>query len=132
MGVKQCDKCGEMVDEAKAFCPGCGNAFVAEEIRSDVSNFDTFEGTVKLGQTMYNQMLSDMGLNISKTPDSEETVKPVAPEPVIARPAAVAPRVTGKPDRTKWIIVGGAAVIIVLILVLAAIILAVMFFERMA
>ena len=66
MGEKQCGKCGETVDEAKAFCPGCGNAFVEEKTRTSVSDFDLSDNTVRLGDTMYNQMLSDMGLSISR------------------------------------------------------------------
>ena len=66
MGSKYCGKCGEQVDEAKAFCPGCGNAFVEEEKRTTVTEFEGSEKTVQLGQTMYNQLLSDMGLSIGK------------------------------------------------------------------
>ena len=40
MGLKQCTKCSEMVDEAKAFCPACGNAFVEEEERQEKSKFE--------------------------------------------------------------------------------------------
>ncbi|MEO6654579.1 MAG: hypothetical protein ABIO36_00700 [Pyrinomonadaceae bacterium] len=85
-----------MVDEAKAFCPGCGNAFVDEEIRQEASSFDTTERTVELGQSMYNQMLSDMGLNISKEPNPSEkrvevALPPAKPTQIMAdkpRPAA--------------------------------------------
>ena len=59
MAFKQCDKCNETVDEAKAFCPACGNAFVEEERRSITTNFEEMDMTVQLGNTMYNQMLSD-------------------------------------------------------------------------
>lgn len=103
MATKQCGNCSEMVDEAKAFCPGCGDAFVDEEQRENVSDFDKLDSTVQLGQTMYNQMLSDMGLNISKTappaavPDdeaktkiSENRVEKVVSEPVQKRTEAVA------------------------------------------
>ena len=80
MGVKKCDKCDEVVDESKAFCPGCGHAFVDEEQRQDVSGFDKLDHTVQLGQTMYNQMLSDMGLNISKASEKpEQRAEVVAP-----------------------------------------------------
>ena len=68
MGLKQCDKCSEMVDEAKAYCPACGNPFVKEEKRQQASEFEQADSTVQFGQTMYNEMLSDMGLNISKPP----------------------------------------------------------------
>jgi len=83
MAVNPCGKCGEMVDEAKAFCPGCGHSFVDEKQRTTVSDFDQSKHTVQLGETMFNQMLSEMGLNISKAPDrtekSAEVVTPLAP-----------------------------------------------------
>ena len=97
MGLKQCDKCGEMVDEAKAFCPGCGDPFVVEEKRAEQSNYDRMDSTMQLGQTMYNQMLSDMGLNIGKPPSAPEkrieVIAPVAP----AAPAAPATAASVKP-----------------------------------
>lgn len=116
-----------MVNEAKAFCPGCGHAFVEEEKRQSASSFDKMDNTVQLGNTMYNQMLSDMGLNISKSPD--KPTSPVVPKAEVRRieviipPAAPAPVI--KPTETKvpkppssnikWFILGG--VILVLILV---------------
>ncbi|CAN5467583.1 hypothetical protein BH10ACI2_BH10ACI2_03060 [soil metagenome] len=129
MGQKQCAKCGELVDEAKAFCPGCGNAFVEEEKRKSESNFEAMDNTVQLGNTMYNQMLSDMGLNISKNP--EATKPPVAPKPEakrieIIQPVAAAtpapPRVDPKPlakpsSNIKWFILGGLLVLLVFALV---------------
>ena len=72
MVEKKCSKCGEMVDEAKAFCPGCGNAVVEEKKRASVSEFDLSDHTVRLGDSMYNQMLSDMGLSISKQPNRDD------------------------------------------------------------
>ena len=68
MDSKQCERCGETVDAAKAFCPGCGNPFVQEEVRTKVSEFDASAGTVQFGNTVYNQLLSDMGLNIAEAP----------------------------------------------------------------
>ena len=74
-----------MVEEAKAFCPGCGNAIVEEKKRASVSEFDKLDHTVQLGQTMYNQMLSDMGLSPLKKPGREdkriEPEKPIAKDP---------------------------------------------------
>jgi hypothetical protein len=97
MALNPCGKCGEMVDEAKAFCPGCGHSFVDEKQRTTVSDFDQSKRTVQLGETMFNQMLSEMGLNISKTPDrtekSAEVVTPLAP----AAPAS-APKREAKPQ----------------------------------
>ena len=90
MGEKQCSKCGEMVDDAKAFCPGCGNAFVEEKKRTSVSEFEQLDHTVRLGDTMYNQMLSDMGLNVSKQPNraGKNTDAVVTPEPEVSSPVA--------------------------------------------
>ncbi|MBX3291598.1 MAG: hypothetical protein KF881_01760 [Acidobacteria bacterium] len=103
METRQCENCGETVDAAKAFCPGCGNAFVEEKAREHASEFESHDSTVQMGQTMYNQMLSDMGLNISKKgqqpnvePKKTEVVVPVAPAAppapsVELKPAAPSP-----------------------------------------
>lgn len=134
MGQKQCEKCGDSVDEAKAFCPGCGNAFVPEEIRQNASEFDKLDNTVQLGQTMYNQMLSDMGLNISKAPDTpappkrvEVVLTPAAPaaQPVAAtqapKPPANVPAVeTPKKGYVKWIVIGAVIVVLGLLFLSAA------------
>jgi hypothetical protein len=112
MALKQCEQCSEMVDEAKAFCPGCGNAFVSEKPRAEVSEFDQMGHTVQLGQTMYNQMLTDMGLNISKTPEraaSEPAPTAVAQGPVVKQPKRIL---------NKWLIV---AIVAVLFLFFAAV-----------
>ena len=117
MGLRQCDKCSEMADDAKAFCPGCGAAFVEEEQRQGGSNFDQLERTVNLGNTMYNQMLSDMGLNISKTPEkSEKRIETIAP--IEVAPAAAKPKKTAttpaKRSRAIWIVLGVLAGLILL------------------
>ena len=119
MGQKQCPKCGEMVDEAKAFCPGCGHAFVDEKKRTSVSDFDRSNPTVQLDNSMFNQMLSDMGLSIPKEPVGEkprvEVISPVATKP--------APTKAPEPTRSKyrnWIIAG--VVVGVMLLILAALI----------
>lgn len=86
MGLRQCDKCSEMVDEAKAFCPGCGHAFVEEEKRQEASKFEKLDHTVEFGKTMYNQMLTDMGLNLSNpsisSQSSVQVLKSITAEPV--------------------------------------------------
>ena len=87
MALRQCDKCSEMVDEAKAFCPECGNVLVAEKQREEESAYESMDGTMQFGQTMYNQMLSDMGLNISAAPDKK------ADEPIVIEPVVQAPPV---------------------------------------
>ena len=114
MAEQQCGKCGEMVDEAKAFCPGCGHSFVDEKQRETVSDFDQSKRTVQLGETMFNQMLSEMGLNISKPPNREEKkselVVPLAPpatdpsaeQKTQPSPTAVPPK---RNSKTFWIIV---------------------------
>lgn len=127
MALKPCDKCSEMVDEAKAFCPACGNAFVEEERRSIPTDFEEMDMTVQLGQTMYNQMLSDMGLNVSKAPDEQQKVLEVAAAAPAAGVQPIAPATTaqhgappqGVPSSNKWtrIIVGVVAAIILLAII---------------
>jgi len=72
-----------MVDEAKAFCPGCGNALVEEE-GPKTTAFQKLDHTVQFGQTMYTQMLEDMGLNISEASAPKEArvevIKPLETE----------------------------------------------------
>ena len=143
MGLRQCDKCSEMVDEAKAFCPSCGHAFVEEQTREQPSVFESMEGTMQLGNTMYNQMLSDMGLNISAAPDKPSPEKPVevviqpAAQPAVQRPVqqviqpavqqvikpAAEPAKPAGSNKTKWLILGGI-VFLLLFIVLVVIILA--------
>jgi hypothetical protein len=126
MALRPCGKCGEQVDEAKAFCPACGNAMVEERQRATKSDFEKMDSTVQLGQTMYNQMLSDMGLNISAAPNAKKsvTLEPAAaakPAPVTpAKQSEVPPR---KSNRRLWliaIIVGAALLLLALIVVGAA------------
>ena len=137
---KQCDTCGEMVEEAKAFCPGCGNAFVEEKTRGSISEFDLSNRTVQLGQTMYNQMLSDMGLSISKAPNREAAyVEPLATDAtagtgpgasIESDPAAV--RGGSRAKSTKKIIVIaliGAVALILLLIVAIALLVAVWYFR---
>jgi len=135
MGMKQCDKCSEMVDEAKAFCPACGNAFVEEQQRSVPTNFEEMDMTVQLGNTMYNQMLSDMGLNVSKAPDVQEKVVEVA----AAAPAAPAAPVASVPptpalapaksdNRWIWIVIGVIAALILLGIIVVVVAAAVAFY----
>ncbi len=123
MALKQCDKCSEMVDVAKAFCPGCGHAFVDEETRKEASSFDTMDSTVQLGQTMYNQMLSDMGLNASQTGKSpEKRVEVIAPLTPATKPAAAAPDKPKLASYKKWFILAGIVIVLfsLILLVLVA------------
>ncbi len=115
MALRQCDKCGETVDEAKAFCPSCGNAFVEEEKRQEASSFEQLDHTVQLGNTMYNQMLSDMGLNISKAPEKRiETIAPidVTPSAKAEPPKTVA--ASSSRSKTLWIVLGVLAALVLL------------------
>jgi len=137
MALRECDKCGEMVDEAKAFCPGCGRAFVEETVRTESSEFNMLDGTMQLGNTMYNQMLSDMGLNISAAPDKPaETAQPVQPavgppQPVqhqVLQPArqqviqpAVKPQAPVKKSSNTWLVIGGGVIVFLVVLLIAAI-----------
>ena len=135
MALKQCDKCSEMVDEAKAFCPACGNAFVEEERRSESTDFEEMNKTVQLGQTMYNLMLSDMGLNISTTPDVQEKVieiaaaAPVAPvAPAAPIPPTPAPATVTLDNKWIWIIIGVIAAFILLGIVVVVVAAGVVFY----
>lgn len=133
MADKQCPKCGERVDEAKAFCPGpsCGYSFEDEQQRTDASAYDKMDSTVQMGQTMYNSMLSDMGLNL-KRPDAErkvEVLKPVAAQQQVLQPIASAapqPAATPSPvpevkksNKKIWIITIVVAAVLLLLFVAA-------------
>ena len=136
MGVKQCAECSETVDEAKAFCPSCGHAFVDEQTRSEPSKFEKMDSTMQFGQTMYNQMLSDMGLNLKapKKPAVQtlkpvvETLKPVASTPASAAPAApvakqeTQPASQSDPNRRRLIIIGLVAAFLLLLLIVAVLV----------
>lgn len=108
-----------MVDEAKAFCPGCGNSFVNEVQRDESSSFDRLDKTVQFGQSMYDAMLSDMGLNISKAPDAgNKAIENTEPEPREIPQAKDYSADRPSVGLTKWIIAGG---IVVFLLIVAAI-----------
>lgn len=132
MGSKQCGRCGEVVDEAKAFCPGCGDAFVVEEKRTTVTDFDMSNETVKLGSTMYNQLLSDMGLSISKTPNKSETagggLKPL--EPSAQRPVEAPAAKAAGSKRLIWLTI--AAIGLLVILVVALLVILFLLWQRFA
>jgi RNA polymerase subunit RPABC4/transcription elongation factor Spt4 len=140
MAEIQCGKCGEMVDEAKAFCPGCGHSFVDEKQRTSVSDYDQSKSTVQLGATMFNQMLSDMGLDISKQPDREEKrtelVTPLVPTATVKAPEQKERQVSPEPSTqqasSKWIAIGVIllSVIAFVILVALAAVAAAFFYYR--
>jgi hypothetical protein len=118
MGLKKCEHCDEMVDEAKAFCPGCGSSFVTEEQRQEKSSFERLDKTVQLGNTMYDLMLSDMGLDTKAAPKPEkriEIIAPIATTPAAKTKAdkpAAAP--SARSSMTLWIILGVLALLILL------------------
>ena len=118
-----------MVEEAKAFCPGCGNAFVEEEKRQEASSFDTMERTVELDSTTFGQMLSDMGLNISKAPDAAE--QRIEAELPPAKPREMTSDKTNPGSKTKWFILGGVLVILVFLLIVLAGVLLYMFWPSL-
>ena len=137
MVMMPCEKCSEMVDAARAFCPACGHAFVPEEQRAEQSNYDRSDNTMQMGNTMYNQMLSDMGLNISKAPEKPqpekrvEVIAPVATAPrqpprPASKPAAVTPTDVASSAKQGrliiWLVVGALLLIfgLALLVVLAA------------
>lgn len=133
MGLKQCvnEKCGEMVDEAKAFCPACGNAFVEEEKRQKASEFESAESTIQLARTDFNKMLSEMGLDISKPPDvPEKRVEIIAPIAPSAKPPEKPPVKEAPVDKTKRLIVGGVVIIIVYFIVVMAAVIAYIWWPR--
>lgn len=137
MGQKSCDKCGETVDAAKAFCPACGNAIVEEEQRLEASAFEKMDNTVQMGKTMFGNLLTDMGLNISKAPDApqpqpEKRVEVIAP---IATPSAkVTPQAqTAQPAKKNylvWIIVGAAALILLLAVLVVVVAVVILYLNR--
>ncbi len=136
MDQRACEKCGEMVSAAKAFCPACGHAFVEEESREGASEFQQLDHTMQVGKTMYNQMLSEMGLNIAAKPEPSkpaeqprpvemrparpvraETLRPAASVEKLP-PAAPPARVPEKKDRTKLLLIAGGLILVGWVLVL--------------
>jgi uncharacterized membrane protein YvbJ len=108
MSLKQCGKCSEMVDEAKAFCPDCGHPFVAEQVRQKLTEHDSFDGTLKLSQSAYNIMLSEMELDITEQPEAKKAPAPPSTD-------------TGKKDESvskRPLIIGIGILLIVVIIIL--------------
>ena len=130
MEQKRCDKCGEDVAANKAFCPGCGAPQITEEKRIEQSGFERMDKTMQLGQTMYNQMLSEMGLNISKPSDAPEVVaKP--PEASTAGGAVI--QKDSRPSTgniNKWLITGGIVILLAALAIVAAAILLNLYLPR--
>lgn len=120
MAERQCQKCGESTDEAKAFCPGCGTALVNEEKRRTTSEFEMVDSTVKLGHSMYNQMLSEMGLDLSKRSEGRvETVEPAAPAPDPRKTDAISAGPARARSPWVWIVALAVAVVALAFVVVA-------------
>lgn len=96
-----------MVDEAKAFCPECGNPFVAEETRSEQTEHDRFDGTMMLSKSNYNIMLSEMELDITEQPAAKGERTVPADRPVAGMPA-------GNSSRFAFIIIGAVLLLMVI------------------
>ncbi len=113
MGIRSCNNCGETADAAKAFCPGCGSPLEAEQQRIENSEFEASGNTIQFSQTAFNMVLSDMGLNISETPD--KPLNPVTKIPIqpVVKPAVALPKSEPKKNSyVIWIVVGSAALLL--------------------
>lgn len=120
MSLKICEKCGETVDEAKAFCPECGNSFVNEEKRKDSSEFDKYAGTIEMSKSVFNIMLSKMDLDTSRSPEEEKSKNEEAVKSLPAERKT--PHQTKKSGMSKWIIIAAAGAVILIFLALAVLI----------
>ncbi len=131
MSLKKCEKCGEDVDVAKAFCPECGNPFVEEEKREEVNEFEKQAGTVVFSKTAYNVMLGKMDLDTSRSPEAEENW-----QNPIQNPANNFPPQNKTPDQSKksvgmkWIIIGAIAALIFFFIVAVILIALYIFFYK--
>lgn len=139
MGLKICEKCGEEVDEAKAFCPDCGNPFVEEKKREGSSEFDKYAGTVNFSKSVYKMMLSEMDLDTSKSSDKKnqpnlekdtnkskpvEVNTPLSVSPEVSSPKNIPPEIkpTNKNKKSGtniWIILGVVGLALLIILAVA-------------
>jgi uncharacterized Zn finger protein (UPF0148 family) len=140
MPQRACEECGEMVDDAKAFCPSCGHAFVEEERRAQPSEFERMEGTQQFGKTMYNQMLSDMGLNLKadpsqKSPPKVQVIQAVPATRTIepaAAPASNAPQPSAPAKGTNKLLIFGIIAAFLILGLLVAVAAAVFLWWRFA
>jgi t-SNARE complex subunit (syntaxin) len=126
-----------MVDEAKAFCPGCGHSFVDEKQRETYRTSISRNRTVQLGETMFNQMLSEMGLSISRQPNRDENrenvVEPLAPAstaPSVERKEQTLPAPEAKRKKILWIVAIVLAAVVFAIVVMLATVAGLVFFYR--
>ncbi len=103
MSDKRCVKCGQAVDEAKAFCPYCSHSFEVER-EGSASEFELTHETQAFTKSFFNEVLSDMELNISEAPDA-----PARPE---SGPERSAPK-----NVLKWAATLGFLLLLLLVLV---------------
>lgn len=111
MGLRQCARCGSMVDAVKAFCPECGNSMEIEEQRQTTTEFNLFDKTEKLTRSGRATVIKEMELDISESPPLKETVQEPAPHSVAENPS--------KSNTTFWIIIAVAIFAFLLIGILA-------------
>lgn len=117
MSITKCEKCGEVVDEAKAFCPGCGSSLVDEEERKDDSEFEASGGTQEFSESVFNVMLSDMGLNISEIPDSPG--QPASDKAVDSTPADAAQNNAAPGNKVPIVLIFGILILVIVVILLA-------------
>ncbi len=133
MGLKKCEKCGEAVEEAKAFCPECGNPFVEEEKREGSSEFDNYAGTINFSKSVYKMMLSDIEYDTSGSTETENKQKQpmeinngqISAPDLSEKPLTQANQVeqNSKSGLIKWIIIGLVGALFLLLLVIAILLL---------
>ena len=83
------------------------------------------DSTVQLGQTMYNQILSDMQLNISKAPDARRSVElsPAAATPKPSPRIDESTKTASGNSRIYWLIGGVLAAVLLAVFVIIALLL---------
>ncbi len=128
MSLKKCEKCGEDVEIAKAFCPECGNPFVKEEKRADATEFDKYAGTLAFSKSEHDLLLAKMDLDTSKSPETEQPKNPVSDSPNNFPPQNKSPDKKKDSGIIKWIILAAGAVIIVFFAVVILIALYIYFY----
>jgi uncharacterized membrane protein YvbJ len=112
MSLKKCEKCGEDVDVAKAFCPECGNPFVDEEKREEATEFEKHAGTMVFSKSAYNMMLGKMDLDTSRASEEEKRQIPVQNPANNLPPQNKTPDLNKKSGVIKWLIIGAIAAVI--------------------
>ena len=122
MSLKKCEKCGEDVEIAKAFCPECGNPFVTEEKRQVVSEFDKYAGTINFSDSAYNKLLSELNLDTSRSPEEEKMRKPEQVSTNNLPPQNKSPDQNKNPGIVKWIIIAAIGVVIFVFFVIVILI----------